>query len=281
MIPVEPWHVIAGGAVTLGGVLWWLRSRRVELSAWTGLSAIMDTSRAIATAKAAGVSRLSVFVNDLAFTSGPWRTYAPSDIMRAADAIRSAGLGLTLCSWLTPAWVESMASFGELGVASGADELEFDLEGPWVSALQGASDERVDELAERTFSRLQAGGWRRRVAADCIVGTDLRVVGPMVRRSDIVYPQAYRVAANRNVVEVIERMAVERFKPLGAEVGLGVAAYEQSKPFVGGRPDVLDAALRAGRALGVRRFRLWRLEFMDAALSAVARQFAGVRDAVA
>lgn len=247
----------------------------VELGAWTGLSAINDPAQAVATAGRAGLQRLSVFVNDLAFTSGAWRTYDAAAVIRAGTALRDAGHALSLASWLTPAWAttDNMSRLAELALRAGANEIDFDLEGPWVTSLRSASDTRIADLTDSVFEGLKAGGWRRRVVCNCIVYTDLRVVGPFISRCATVYPQAYRVTANASTRDRIERIAADRFASFGVEVGMGVAAYEQSNPFVPGNSDELTLALREGQAVGARRARVWRLEFLSAQLAGAMASF--------
>ena len=273
-----PW--VAG---VLGALAWFARARGVELSAWTGLSAVQNPARAIATARAAGLKRLAVFVNDSSFTSGPWRTYDPAAIVACAQAIRAAGLSVTLVSWLAPHWVPALGAFGALGRSAGATELEFDAEEPWTLAMRPQSDATIARVAREAFDNVRGGGWgSRRLTVDCIVGADLRLVGPLVELSNGVFPQAYRVTANANLIDRIERLAVEKYRPFGKPVGLGVAAYQQSKPFLGGEPATVATALETGRALGVREFRFWRLEFLTPELQTVSASFAsGDRRAVA
>ncbi len=253
-----------GGALVAGAVLG--AGQRHEVSAWTGIAAISDPASAIATAKANGVDRLCIFVNDSSFTAGAWRTYDPAAVVACCEAIRRAGLRTTLVSWMTPEWVgQGARELGELARAAGVDELDLDLEEPWTR-IRAQSDAAIKQAVAELFANIRAG-FGGKVWVDCIVGADLRALGPAIEASDGVIPQAYRVAANVAFPD-IESRALAKYQRFGKPIILGVAAYWSSKPFELADPGTVRRALANAAALGVKRVRIWRLEFLRPAVGA-------------
>ena len=254
-----------GGALVAGAVF---AATQREVSAWTGIAAISDPATAIATAKANGVDRLAVFVNDSSFTAGAWRTYDPAAVVACCAAIRGAGLRASLVSWMTPRpdWIgQGARELGELARAAGVDEIDLDLEEPWT-VIRAWSDAHIKQAVAELFANLRSG-FGGKVWVDCIVGADLRALGPAIEASDGVIPQAYRVAANAGFPD-IEARALAKYRPFGKPVALGVAAYWSSKPFELADPGTVRRALANAAALGVRRVRIWRLEFLRPAVGA-------------
>ena len=264
-----PFVALGAGAIALGA---WLASSRREVGAWSGWSAIADPDAAIARAKLAGVTRLAIFVNQEPELDAAWNTYDRAMILRAVDRIKGAGIKVTLVSWMmpNPDWIAGARELGELATACGVDELELDLEWEWTATLHDATDTRIATVTAELFRNLRST-FRGRLAVDCIVGVNLRVLGPAIAAADVVIPQAYATTKNAGSLAAgdLERRAVKRFAPFGKRIVLGVAGWNQDGAYKLGALDALRASLASAGELGVRSIRVWRLELLDASESAI------------
>lgn len=250
-----------GGVLAALAAWWWVVARRLEVGAWTGLAAIEDPQGTIAIAKRCGVDRLAIFVNDRSFANGGWRTYNRASIVACCQAVQAAGLRVSLVSWMrpTPEWIgDGARDLGRLATECRVDEIDLDLEEPWT-VVRNFTDPEIAAISATLFASLRST-FRGRIVVDCIVGTDLRALGPPISLSDGVVPQAYTVATNP---PDLERKALAKFKPFGKPVIMGIAGYWRSSPYEPGRPDVLRGVLARCSALGVRRVRVWRLEMLQ------------------
>lgn len=267
------WRWIGGAAIVGGAAIALARSGR-EVGAWTGAAAINDPAGAIALARSAGVSRLCVFVNDRSYANGAWRTYDRAAILDCAAAIRSAGLKLTLVSWMTPRpdWiVDGARELGQLATEARADEVELDLEEPWT-VLRQLSDATIAERTGTLFRNLRST-FSGRVLVDFIVLIEARVMGPAIAASDGAIPQAYDAGDNFTDGE-LESLAVKRWAPFGKPIIMGVGAFSKHGGVIDTRPlGEFTAALAASRRLGIRRVRIWRLEMLSPELAQAARAF--------
>ncbi len=276
------WLPLGAGAVGwVGAAL--LAGDRLEASAWTGAAAIDDPPRAIARARAAGITRLCVFVNDRSQANGPFGTYDKASVLACAREIRAAGIKLTLVSWMTPRpdWVGSGArELGELATACGADELELDLEEPWT-VVRSRSDAEISAVTAELFRSLRSS-FRGRLLVDFIVLIEQRVMAPAIRLADAAVPQAYD-AGDNFIDGELEAIAVQRWGHLGKPLVMGVGAFsKRGGVVVGARPlSEYQAALEAVKALSIRRVRIWRLEMLDAPLVAATLSWSGAAKAVA
>ncbi len=232
-----------------------------EVSAWTGASAIANPASAIALAKTYGVGRLCVFVNDSSYTKGAFRTYSRYGILACVRALKSAGLAVSLVSWMTPDpdWTGRGADeLAQLARDAGVDELELDMEEPWT-VIRERSNADIKAIATGLVQRLRR--FSGKLGIDFIVTADMRALGPVAALVDFLVPQAYRVYVNRNFPD-IERQAFERWSTFGKSLVLGIAGYWRSSPFEAGRAEDLGIALSEATRLGITRVRLWRLEML-------------------
>lgn len=261
------WHVAAVAAG--GGVLWWWwASQRLEVGAWTGYYAITHVGETIARARSLGVDRLCVFVNSNPEAGAAFTHYNRALVLGACAAFKAAGFKLTIVSWMTPApdWIAGAKAIGQLATDAGADEMEFDLEEDWT-ALARESDATIASTTRALFSAARSA-FSGAVGVDCIVYTDLRVLGPAVAASDFVVPQAY--ATKRNAAGLapgqLERIAFKRFATFGKPIVMGVAGWNQADAYgYTLAHDAMRASLDAIRGLALKRVRVWRLESLDAA----------------
>lgn len=274
------WPHVLAAAVFGGAGAYLLASRRSELGAWCGRGAIATDAAiagTIARAKAAGVQRLDLFVNDASadLTQGPiaFHLYDRARVVAACAAFKAAGLRVSLTSWATPRpdWIAGMVEVGKLASEVGADEITLDLEEPWT-VIASRDDAAIGEVTRQLFAGLRSafGG---RIGVTCIVYANLRVLGPAIKLADLVLPQAYAVAGNTagKPIGWLERVAVERYTPIGKPIVLGVAAYGVPGYGLPSVASMTAASLSAARGLGVRRVRLWWLPTMGADVAAVTR----------
>lgn len=263
-MPLSPWHY-AVAAAGIGGSVWWWFSRQLEVAAWSGWTAIADPATAIARAKAKGIDRLSLFVNQRP-DGAAFSTYDPAAVIAACAAIRAAGLRVGLVSWMTarPDWIEGAATLGRLATAAGVDELELDLEEEWT-AIRGQSDSAIATATDRVFDLLRAT-YQRRIGVTAIVYHDPRVLSRAFGRADFMVPQAYATALNAATLPTgaLEREAAARYRPYSREIVMGVAGWNQPGAYgIARAADVMRVSLAAISELGIRRVRIWRLELLD------------------
>lgn len=248
-----------------GGWLW-IAHMRPEVGAWSGLEAWTHVDATIALAKARGVDRLCLFVNQEPGPGEAFNTYHRATLIAAAQRFRRAGFKLTIVSWMTPRpdWIAGAVELGQLASDCGADELEFDLEEDWTAQRDDPSaavEARTAALLANARQR-----FRGRVGGTFIVYTDLGVLGFFLKRADFGVPQAYATQKNAGKLPPgrLEAAAVERFRDFRVPLIMGVAGWNQAG--AGGKANYLDAlrdSLDAVKRLGVRRVRVWRLELID------------------
>lgn len=279
-----PWLVALG--VGLGA---WALAGRSEVGAWIGGAALANVEGTIARAKAAGITRLDLFVNDASddLTNGPiaFHVYDHARVSAAVAAFQAAGLRVSLSTWATPRadWLAGMRQIGALAASVGADELIFDLEEPWT-VLRHHGAAAIAAATRDLFDNVRAGGFTGKLGVTCIVSADLDVLGPALKAADLILPQAYASARNTAgmVAGELERRAAARYQPFKRELVLGLAAFvnparpDRGLPGYGLRSpaESLGASLAGARSAGVRRVRLWWLPTLDAAMTATVSAFA-------
>lgn len=251
----------------LGGLVaaWWFSRRQPsrELGAWAGRAALANPAGALAAARAVGLDRLDVMVNDGsagAVQSVPWHLYVGPDELRAAVRLwRAGGLRVSLTSWALPAedWIVGIAGLRRLCRELGAD-LTLDVEEAWLTPLRAMSPDA-------------RAAWSRRLVdaatpydATVIVFTDQNLAAPVLAGARSIIPQAYATIRNAGRLSAgeLEAAAVERFKRWGRRLVMGAAAWNLGGAYGLGDLDAARASLQAAVRLGVPRVRYWRLEWL-------------------
>lgn len=247
--PIDPLDVYTGSVI---GV------RRV--GAWTGSSS-MASPRAIRDAvnfaKAVGLGRLDVIVNDHSAWRAPTRftTYPTVKIVALVHDARAAGLDVHLMSWVMPHrdyLLGARDALLPLLERTGASSLQFDAEEPWTQATKPMPYGDAAELVRALFPRAQTmeDELNVMVGVNAIGYAPAEKVGPLLSVADYVVPQCYSTSTSKlDPSTVVARLMrrwrkVFTFKPTCNFV-VGLAAYRQS-----GIPGVLRGV---GDADGLRR----------------------------
>lgn len=260
------------------GLAWYFTRDRFEAGAWTGKIAILSeagTRATIARAKAAGVKRLDIMINDFPGPGAPFQVL-PWDRLRAATlAMQAAGLRVSWTTWARPseAWLEGVAQIGRLADELGVDEVSFDLEENWINALLGQPPATIAEWTRRLFASLRST-YSGTVGVTHIVFPRLDVLGEALKLADLRIPQAYATvknAGNRSPGD-LERIAVERFKGYGP-MTMGAAAWNTDGAYRLTGPAAMRASVGQAIALGVTRVRFWRLELIDSTEAQILADF--------
>lgn len=246
-------------AALAGGAWWLLRPTVVEVSAWDGAGAIKNPERAIARAKALGLTGLELFVNDASKDRvGPvaFYTYDRAQIVAAVKLIKAAGLRCTLATWITPRedWIEGMRTVRDIAREAGAAGVTLDIEEPWT-AIARESDQTIATKSQRVIANLRGAG---ELGGTAIVYTNQRATFPLLRLCDIAIPQVYDSDGNtagRPPGGLLDA-TVNQWAPLKRPMVIGlmadVSGYNQ--------PDsnaTLRVSLAAVKRLGFKRVRVW------------------------
>ncbi len=261
-----------------------------HVGAWCGLASLKNADRDIAFARAHGINRLDVIVNDhsAAREPRPFTTYDTTLISRFCNKAQAAGIETHLMSWVMPhaAYIEEAAEqLIPLAAGCNAASVQWDAEEPWTRARNRLPyDVAAARLAE-SFKDLPCP-----MGVNGIGYTPAKKFGPLAEICDYVVPQCYSTrSSGQKPEEVVPRFHRRyrklfangrAFKPPGArdkQIVIGLAAYRQ-KGIPGHTVETaMRTALAGAQALeGVDTVIYWSLRHIRANRR-VARVIASIR----
>ena len=205
-----------------------------RVAAWAMKGRMLDPEGSVSTMLGARINSVSVMLNDYAGarTEEPFRTHNKEDIVRFTDACHAAGIGVTLTSWIMPYEqfiTDAADQLIPLCEATGATELIWDAEEPWVRAEDRMDFDEAAALMKHEFTDLSAS-----LALSGIASANTAALNGLAQACPIWYPQCYATtkpgsADPNNVVNYgIERWR-QKFGDFG-EFVIGLASYSQPTP---------------------------------------------------
>lgn len=237
------------------------------VGAWTGSSSIANPTRDTKFAKALGLRRIDVMVNDHSKKRQPrdFGTYDRAAIVALCRRLTGEGIAVHLTSWIMPhpQYIRTMGpQLIDLVVETGAKSVCFDAEEPWVIAAgtKGWSAERWDEAGAQVAAAMQAVPF----GVTGIGYASKKKLGPLVSRARYMVPQCYSVAGNNldPRTAAVSLSAGWRKKFGEHELVVGLAGYAQE-----GRPGYtkdrfMRTAFDAAKAAGATDVVYWSLTWL-------------------
>lgn len=221
-----------------------------------------------------GITEGAIMVNqsNTRASDEPWRLLAPeTTIVRAARALRGAGIEVVLTCWPRPAGAQLAMLHEDMKTLmreTKANAIEVDVEANWHPRYlekRAYADMKVASKALATVLRDCAAG--ARVELNTFPLHHENSAGAyLAPLCDVLVPQAYSVC-ERDGKKIpwdheygpgrMQRLAMSRARETGCpSITLGLAAYEQR--FEGHtHEEAMAEAVRAARELGVTRVRYW------------------------
>lgn len=205
-----------------------------SVGAWCGWGSFVNDEavrRDIAFAKALGLGRLDVIVNDHSAKRQPmpFGTYNKSRIALFCKRAVDEGLHVHLMTWCMP-HREYLKGLGtqmiDLVGQCGARSVMFDAEEPWTNAARPLPWEEAGALAAEVMQAVPFG-------VTGIGYASSKKLGPLVRRSKYMVPQCYSTAGNTlDPATASPRLSAGWKSKFGdRELVVGLAGYRQE-----GRP---------------------------------------------
>jgi len=208
-----------------------VRSNRITtVGAWCGTTSLRNPERDVAFARAHGINRLDIIVNDHSRSRSKrkFSVRSQTKIVRLAKIARDAGIEVHLMSWVMPhkEYIEQAAAvLLPLLAATEATSIQWDVEEPWTRAKGAMDYTEAAKLIEKQFASRSC-----RMGANGIGYTPQDKFAPIANICDYIVPQAYSTTRNGADPSTLVHKQVTRWKKNfgNVDMAIGLAAYRQS-----------------------------------------------------
>lgn len=247
-----------------------------ELGAWSGYAAFKNPKKYVSLIKSTKINRLDLMVND-GTRKGGFHLY--ENKQKLIDTLKmfkdETGIDLSITTWAKPekSWIDGMLEVGEIATKAELDEINLDLEEPWIIPLKNKSDIEILTWSIGLTNTLKLN-FSNKIAIAPIVYANRKVLEYMFRECDIIIPQCYSTVKNATGKPgSLEQTTVNLYKGYDKEIIMGAAAWNLNGAYGLSTRDAIRASLTSTLDNNIFRVRYWRFEHLQGEILSTIKEF--------